>query len=68
MAANITDRKCLAAGQIAEIWHRWQAGELITRIAEALNRPYMTVHSQIQCRISSDRTHPISSVGYHLIS
>jgi hypothetical protein len=50
MAANITDRQCLAADQIAQIWHRWQAGELISRIAEALDRPYMTVHSQIQRR------------------
>jgi IS30 family transposase len=50
MTANLTDRKCLAPCQIAEIWHRWQAGELITRIAEALDRPYMTVHSQIQRR------------------
>jgi IS30 family transposase len=50
MAANLTDRKCLTAVQIADIWRRWQAGELITRIAEVLDRPYMTVHSQIQRR------------------
>ena len=40
-------RKCLSAEQRAELWRRWQAGELITRIASALDRPYNTVHQQI---------------------
>jgi IS30 family transposase len=43
-------RTCLSREQISEIWSRWRAGELITRIASALERPYMTVHQQISVR------------------
>ena len=48
--ANKTARKCLSAEQRAELWRRWQAGELVMRIAAALDRPYSTVHQQICVR------------------
>lgn len=44
---NKTARKCLSAEQRAELWRRWHAGELVVRIAAALDRPYSTVHKQI---------------------
>lgn len=47
MIENIA-RKCLSAEQREELWRRWQAGELVTRIASALDRPYSTVHQQIR--------------------
>ena len=50
MSTNKTDRTCLASEQRAEIWRRWQAGELVVRIAKALDRPYSTVHQQICIR------------------
>jgi IS30 family transposase len=50
MGTNKTDRTCLASEQRAEIWRKWQAGELVVRIAKALNRPYSTVHQQICVR------------------
>lgn len=50
MSANKTDRTCLSAQQQAEIWRRWHAGELVVRIAAALERPYNTIHWQIKAR------------------
>jgi len=47
MTENIA-RKCLSAEQREELWRRWQAGELVTRIASALDRPYSTVHQQVR--------------------
>lgn len=50
MSLNKTDRTCLSAPQRAEIWRRWRAGERVARIAVALERPYNTIHAQIQVR------------------
>jgi IS30 family transposase len=44
---NKTARKCLSAEQRSELWRRWHSGELVVRIAAALDRPYNTVHQQI---------------------
>jgi IS30 family transposase len=49
MSANVA-RKCLSTDQLTELWRRWQSGELVTRIAGALGRPYSTVHQQISAR------------------
>jgi IS30 family transposase len=49
MTVNLA-RKCLSTEQIKELWSRWQSGELVTRIAAALDRPYSTVHQQISSR------------------
>jgi IS30 family transposase len=46
MIENIAG-KSLSTEERTEIWRRWQAGELVKRIARALDRPYMTVHQQI---------------------
>lgn len=45
-----TVHKYLSSGQRADLWRRWRAGELITRIASALGSPYSTVHRQISSR------------------
>lgn len=50
MSANKTDRTCLSTQQQAEIWRRWRAGEWVVRIADALARPYNTIHAQIRVR------------------
>lgn len=47
MTANKTDRKCLTDAERAELWQRWQAGELLVRIASALKRPHSTVYEQV---------------------
>jgi IS30 family transposase len=49
MTAHVA-RKCLSTDQLTELWRRWQSGELVTRIAGALGRPYSTVHQQISAR------------------
>jgi IS30 family transposase len=45
-----TERKCLTYDQRAELWRRWQAGELVVQIATALDRPHSTVYEQISTR------------------
>lgn len=62
MAGKKNSRSCMSSPERAELWQRWQAGQLLTQIALALARPYTTVGMHIQrhggCRPYVPKRHP----------
>jgi len=45
-----TGRPGLAAGQMAELWQRWKAGQSMNGIGHALGRDRSSIHYVVRCR------------------